>query len=221
MDFLPTYKHIVNTKLKNIYLSVNADGEIVVRSPRVSLESIERLIVSKSNWINKAKEKIILKKGKAEFSNGNLTIFYLGKKVDIVLQEARKNKIDFVEDEFTLFFTRRCADMFHKTIDKFYLERAKLTLPIIVEKWSNVMELKPTRLKFRKTKTQWGSCNSKNEIQLNSSLMKLPPHLIDYVIIHELCHIKHKHHQKGFWEAVEVYCPEHKRCRKQLKEFTT
>ncbi len=217
---LPTYKHIINPRLKNIYLSLSSDGEIIVRSPRVSLERIEKLIISKSNWINKTKEKIARKKGKPEFLENSINIYYLGKIINVILKESNSNKLDFLETEFTLLHSCRDLEKLHKIIDRFYLTSAKQTLPIMIEKWSNIMSLKPTKIKFRKTRTQWGSCNSKNEIQLNTSLMKLPPHLIDYVIIHELSHIRHKHHQKSFWDEVEKFCPNFKEYKKELKGFS-
>jgi predicted metal-dependent hydrolase len=217
---LPTYKHIINPKLKNIYLHVDKDGEVVIKSPRVPIEKIERFLIAKAKWINSAREKILNKKGNPQFENNNINIYYLGKQIDVVIKESTANKLDFIDNEFTLMFTDKNKDMLHKTIDKFYLARAKLTLPIIVEKWSQTIGLEHTKLRFRKTKRQWGSCNNKNEICLNSSLMKLPPYLIDYVIIHELCHIKHKHHQKSFWDEVGIFCPNFKKYRAQLKEFS-
>ncbi|MBD3808819.1 MAG: M48 family metallopeptidase [Epsilonproteobacteria bacterium] len=220
MRLLPAYKHIINPNLKNIYLSLSSDGELIVKSPRVSLERIEKLIISKSNWINKTKEKIARKKGKPEFLESSINIYYLGKTINVILKESNRDKLDFLENEFMLFYSCRELEKLHKTIDRFYLTRAKQTLPVMIEKWSNIMSLKPTKIKFRKTKTQWGSCNSKNEIQLNTSLMKLPPRLIEYVVIHELSHIRHKHHQKSFWEEVGKHCPDFKACRKELKEFS-
>lgn len=217
---LPTYRHIINPKLKNIYLHVDKDGEVVVKSPRVPIEKIERFLIAKAKWINSAREKILNKKGTLEFDNSNINIYYLGKQINVMTQESSRNKLDFIDDEFRLLFTSYDKEIIHKTIDKFYLARAKLTLPIIVEKWSKTIKLEPIKLRFRKTKRQWGSCSSKNEISLNTSLMKLPPHLIEYIIIHELCHIKHKHHQKSFWDEVGIFCPNFKEYKKELKEFS-
>ncbi len=103
--------------------------------------------------------------------------------------------------------------------DIFYKARALELLPNLVDKHANRMELFPTALKFRKNKTRFGSCSSKNSISLNILLMKYPLEVIEYVIIHELAHIKHKNHSKRFWGLVQEYCPNYKFLDNQLKLF--
>lgn len=102
---------------------------------------------------------------------------------------------------------------------EFYKEKAKEHLPKIVDKYSKIMSLYPTSLKFRNNRTRLGSCSYKNGINLNINLMKYPIEVIEYVIIHELSHIKHKNHSKRFWDLVEVYCPNYKDCEKIIKSF--
>jgi predicted metal-dependent hydrolase len=103
--------------------------------------------------------------------------------------------------------------------DIFYKEKSKEILPKIVDKYSNMMKLFPTKLKYRKNKRVWGSCNYKNEINFNIYLMKLPMELIEYVVIHELAHIKHKNHSKKFWNLVEYYCEDYKKREKLFRSF--
>ena len=85
--------------------------------------------------------------------------------------------------------------------------------------FSNLMQLEFTKLKFRKMKSRWGSCNSKKEITLNSELMRVEQHLIDYVVVHELAHIKHMNHSKIFHQLVEDFLPYSKEFRKELKKI--
>ena len=82
------------------------------------------------------------------------------------------------------------------------------------------MNLFPTKISFRKTKRRWGSCSAKNEISFTSSLVQLPLTCIEYIIVHELSHIKHKHHQKAFWLHVEKFMPHYKEYEKNLKEYS-
>ena len=64
-------------------------------------------------------------------------------------------------------------------------------------------------VQFRKTKSKWGHCTSKGDIQLNWLLIMAPPEVMDYVIIHEICHLTHMNHSKIYWALVETYCPDY------------
>nr|WP_266096231.1 M48 family metallopeptidase [Aliarcobacter cryaerophilus] len=86
-----------------------------------------------------------------------------------------------------------------------------------IEKYSNLMQLFPTKISYRKNKRTWGSCNYKNELNFNILLMKFPLYIMEYIVIHELAHIKHKNHSKKFWDLVEKYSPNYKEIEKIFK----
>ncbi len=88
-----------------------------------------------------------------------------------------------------------------------------------VEYYSSKMNLKYSKLKFRKMKSRWGSCNSKREITLNKELTRVGKNLIDYVVVHELAHLKHMNHSKEFHTLVDTYLPQSKAYRKELKNI--
>ncbi|XPV69797.1 MAG: M48 family metallopeptidase [Halarcobacter sp.] len=104
-------------------------------------------------------------------------------------------------------------------IDFFYKQKAKEIIPKLVDKYSKLMGLYPTNLKYRKNKRTWGSCNYKNGLNFNILLMKFPLELVEYVVIHELAHIKYKNHSKRFWALVEKYCSDYKQREKLFKSF--
>ena len=79
------------------------------------------------------------------------------------------------------------------------------------------MNLKPKRLSFKWVKSRWGSCSSKGAIHLNVCLIGAPLWVIDYVIIHELAHLKHMNHSAAFWELVKNYDSDYKRAITWLK----
>ncbi|ACM92533.1 zinc metalloprotease [Nautilia profundicola AmH] len=94
--------------------------------------------------------------------------------------------------------------------------------PIIlhyVKIYSEKMNLYPSKISFRFNKTRWGSCSPKNGVSFNYYLAQLPEELIEYVVVHELAHIKHKNHSKEFWKEVEKYLPDVTKRRKDLRKF--
>jgi len=96
-------------------------------------------------------------------------------------------------------------------------QKANEILPKRVEYYSQVMQLFPTAVKINFAKTRFGSCSSKNSINFSAYLMLFPLEAVDYVIVHELAHIKYKNHQKEFYALVEKYMPDYKKRAALLK----
>lgn len=223
MSLLPQYRHIINPKLKHIYLSFDESGDLLIKSPKVSLRQIEQLLLKKASWIQKSREKLLHKKGKTlDFSN-TPELYFMGEVYPVILTAHSKKKSHFHFDgeSFTLFYHRYDETLFQKHVDLFYKTQAQKYIPSWAEKWAEKMSLTPADLRFRKTKRQWGSCSAKNVLNFNTMVMKLPQDVIQYIIVHELAHIRHKHHQKAFWQEVEAYLPDYKIQLEELKNYMT
>ncbi len=90
-------------------------------------------------------------------------------------------------------------------------------IPPKIEYYSKLMNVKPTGVKITSAKKRFGSCSSKNSICFSLYLMTYPKEAIDYVIVHELAHIKHHNHSKEFYEFIERFMPDYKQREKLLK----
>lgn len=97
------------------------------------------------------------------------------------------------------------------------IEKAKHILPSKLEYYSKLMHLYPTAVKITGAKTRFGSCSSRDSICFSYMLMQYPDKAIDYVIVHELAHIKHKSHSKEFYALIEQYMPDYREREKLLK----
>ena len=223
MSLLPQYIHIVNPKLKHIYLTFDDEGNLVIKSPKVSQKKIEQLLLKKASWINHSREKIQQKKGKALDFSKDQECYFLGEAYPFTLIQHHKKRtlLDFDGEKFTLFYHTYDEKLFQKHLDVFYKNEAQRHIVSHVDDWADKMGLVPADVRFRKTKRQWGSCSSKNILCFNTMMMKLPHHVIQYIIVHELAHIKHKHHQTSFWKLVEHHLPDYKKWVKELKNYTT
>lgn len=112
-----------------------------------------------------------------------------------------------------------------KVIQKFLLEiytlEARQYLPQRVKSLAEKFGFKYGKLSFRNNISNWGSCSYENNISLNIKLMKLPDELIDYVILHELCHTIEKNHSAAFWKLMETVCPGCVAIRANLRKYNT
>jgi len=138
--------------------------------------------------------------------------------IETSIAKLSKNIIN--EDEFLYLGERKKIEDFRiKNLDFFYKKEIQKILPTKLEEYSRKMSLFPTSVSYRKNKRTWGSCNYKNGLNFNILLMKFPIEVMEYVIVHELAHIKHKNHSKDFWNLVAVYCPNYKEIEKRFKNF--
>lgn len=87
-----------------------------------------------------------------------------------------------------------------------------------VEEWSDATGLRVRRVQLRVQKSRWGSYSSRGTLSLNASLLLLPKNLVDYVLVHELCHIDHPGHSSSFWKQVERWQPDYRRLDTEIKE---
>ena len=220
---LPHYTHIVNPKLKHIYLSFDTDGGLVIKSPKVTQSTIEKLLLKKAAWITKSKKKLQNKKGKALQFHAESELYFLGEAhpLHLIPYEKKYTKLSFDGDVFTLYYSHYDTQVFQRHIDDFYKKEAQAYIPDILNQWASTMNLHYHNVSFRKTKRQWGSCSSRNNLSFNTMMMKLPLDVIQYIVVHELAHIVHKHHQKPFWDLVKQYLPDYKTEVKELKNYTT
>lgn len=101
---------------------------------------------------------------------------------------------------------------------KALLAQAREYLPMRVDYWSGIMGLMPTGLKITSARTRFGSCSGKNSLCFSWRLMQYPPEAIDYVVVHELAHIRHHDHSPAFYALIERYMPDWRERMKPLKE---
>lgn len=191
---------------KNMYLRVKEDGNIYITSPKfISKNEIEKFIKNHYSYINK---KIIFYQNKKIKEENKIR--YLGKYYDIVYTNF--NDIKFIDDKIFIskkvdvdkFLKKKAKEIFLNEIDRIY--------PLIKE------EMPYPSLRIRKMTSRWGVCNSKLKvITLNLDLIKFNYEIIDYVIIHELCHFIYQNHSKDFWNLLSKYVPNYKEIRKKLK----
>ncbi|MCM1268886.1 MAG: M48 family metallopeptidase [Bacteroidales bacterium] len=110
------------------------------------------------------------------------------------------------------------TDLQRAALEKRYIAAAKEYFPKRAAYFQPLTGGKYERITIRDQKTRWGSCSAKGTLSFNWRLMLAPPAVLDYVVVHELCHLTHMDHSKAFWTLVESVCPDYRIHRKWLKE---
>ena len=216
-----TYTFLIKNHLKYHYISVDTERGVVLKGRRISKKRANQLILKKAKWILKKIEHLeaIIT---PDIGTGSIIPYFgINYPVEIIQQnEATSISIKLDHGKFSLTVNPADGDIqqqIRALIDYFYHKKSIIVVPPKVESWAMRTGLRYNQLKFRKKKTQWGSCTFQNNIILNTRAMKLSPELIDYLIVHELCHTKVKNHSKEFYAEVSKHLPEWKELNKKLK----
>jgi predicted metal-dependent hydrolase len=99
-----------------------------------------------------------------------------------------------------------------------FIDIANRVIPERVRLFAAKMDARYNQIHIREQKTRWGSCSSRKNLNFNWKLVLMPPEILDYVIIHELCHLSEMNHSDRFWNLVQVYCPDYRQRKKWLRD---
>ena len=206
---------IIRSKRKTLSLTINENAELIIRAPkRLSIEKIQDFINEKENWINR-KKRLIENQIKDVTSNHN-KLLYLGNLFPINLEQNASKELFFTGEEFIANSIE--PDSMSLSIKKWYKNKFKeIALPRVAY-FANKHNLMVNQVRIKNQKTMWGSCSSKNNINLNYLLLMAPMGVIDYVIVHELVHTIHRNHSTDFWDSVESIMPEFQEHKRWLKK---
>ena len=113
--------------------------------------------------------------------------------------------------------TRKQKEIEYLSQEKYYREKAENVIDLAMDKMIQITGLTPSEYRIFNFKKAWGNCSSKKVIKINPKLVMYSNNAIEYVCLHELCHLKHMNHSKAFWNLVEKYMPDYKKAEKELK----
>ncbi len=194
-------------------------GQLIVETSSGFIDDKSKsFIFDKSNWILKHFNKLNVHNHKANLVK-QLPIgkvWLLGKIFEYEFIPDKKNYFRFQNHKLLIF-----TNVSNPNLDTVYDVIKAFSKKFLVQRTieiANETGLIPKQVRVKVQRSKWGSCSSEKNINLNWRLIFLDTFIIDYVIIHELCHLKHMNHSSLFWDLVEVYCPDYKLLEKHLKE---
>ena len=217
----------VSKRAKRISLRCSPHGGLeVVYPPGPLVPPPEDLLKRKCDWVIASTDKLQVMLGALparEYIDGECYLFRGLPHILKTSQDPHSSRINVGREEGVLRLTYpEDAGMPRKAmrrdaVIKFYRKQAKVDLPARAQQLSLKLGLKFTGLRIKNQKTRWGSCSAKGNINLNLRLLMAPDDAVDYVIIHELCHLKILNHSAAFWNLVESHCPDYRHWRSWFK----
>lgn len=210
-------------KVKNINLRIKPNMEIYISAPmNLHSDYIENFIRSKEKWIKQVLQKIEEAKQNqlpSQYLSGEKHK-YLGKEYELEVKQGNSNRVSIKEGKIILTVISNIfenSDEKKKVMEKWYFENAQKVFVNTIQKWLEILDESIEKLSIKPMKSRWGSCNYvKRYINLNTELIKRTPFEIEYVVLHELTHLKYPNHGKGFYRYIENYMPNYKMAEKML-----
>ena len=220
---------IIYKKIKNTYIQIK-DEKVIIKVPYfTNYKYIEKTIKEKRDWItNNLNKQSLLSKFKNPYRDGD-PIYILGRLyyIRIIYSKSKRNKIysdsTYVYCEINnsnFYLEEDQENEVKKLINKLYKSIAVQEVQTAMNKIYKYTGLKPQEYTIKNLKATWGICSSNKRISINQNLMAYSRHAIEYVCLHEICHLRYMNHSKKFWNMIEKYMPDYKLAKQELKEHT-
>jgi len=217
-------KHIAYTlkrsnKRRSIGLRIDDSGLTISVPLRSSEKWLSNVLEDKAHWVvEKLDGWQTSSQGETRWADGE-TIHYLGMTLNLHVVRSLFPTMAVRDDKQLYVFvgSRIEPACIEQDVVRWYQIEANKLFEARVAHYAPLLNVMPSAVKLSSARTQWGSCTAQGVVRLNYQLIKLPLHLIDYVVVHELAHLREMNHSAKFWEVVKTVCHDYVRLRNQLK----
>ncbi|HSN67231.1 MAG TPA: SprT family zinc-dependent metalloprotease [Fusibacter sp.] len=214
---------ITRSKRKTVSIIVERSGAVRVLAPlKFPEKSIVAFILEKQAWIIKKRRELQAHQLQRPTFKEDSHIEFMGRTLKVAHHIVQKKSDEFiclVDD--VIHYNRRdfSYDAMLDDTERWYRQQALMLFHERVAYFNTILDRKPTKISIKTQRKRWGSCTSKGHILLNWRLILAPLEVIDYVILHELCHLYHMNHSKQFWDLVSKIDPHFGEKRLWLKQY--
>jgi len=205
---------------KTISIMVGRNGQVTVRAPvGVSTQAIDALLDKKRRWIQQKqrewgeRQPLLYRK---QFVSGE-RFLYLGESFPLEFSRLEEDPFPLKLSRDTFFLDERWSDRARDLFVDWYKTRAGGIVRQRVEFYSQQMQLFPQKERITSGKYRWGGCTARRWLSFNWRIVMAPLQIIDYLVVHELAHIRERSHSPTFWSIVETFAPDYRASREWLK----
>lgn len=210
---------LIRRKRKSSSLIVESDGNIKLIVPLdTSIEDIECILESKRYWIYIKKsefESLNHSKVDRKFVNGQ-GFMYLGASYRLEIVEDLDVDLKLYRGKF--YLKKSKLDNASEVFKSFYREKGLKKIIERINLYKNMIGVEPKNIRVMELQNRWGSCTEQGNLNFNFKCMMAPLSVIDYIVVHELAHIKYKDHSSDFWNIVDKVIPDYENKKNWLRE---
>ena len=206
---------------RTVGLKITQAGLVIHAPKRISQSQLEDIIVQKADWVLRKLASVTANRiPEIQWQHGEQLLF-LGNAITLTIEHnARSKAVEYEPGVLQLAMPNQDEMLIARKVVQWYKKQAITDFTRRLEIFSSKLGVKFTSLTLSNAASRWGSCNSKKEIRLNWRLLQAPPHIINYVVCHELAHIKEMNHSAKFWATVASIFPDYKSAEKELKAIS-
>lgn len=198
---------LVRSHRKTLAIEVKASGEVIVRAPQhLSQKKIKNFVEKNQPWIDKKKKEFAARTSpKVPVSHMTTQLFwYLGQRYPVQLIDGQATPLQFGS---LFLLSRHFLPVAPQLFLRWYREQAKQIIPQRVAFFATTHGFQPTGVSITRAKTRWGSCSQQGRLSFAWRLIMAPLSVIDYVVVHELAHLRELNHSPAFWRHVAAILP--------------
>ncbi len=187
-----------------------------------SRKQIDQLIQDKSDWIARSRQRMLDRE--VETVKNYLeadSVCYTGETIPFSWEEKEYPFKLYMSVEGFRLVGRGTPEEAQALVEASYRDRARQIFTARTAHYAKQLGVRVNQIRIKSQKTRWGSCSSKGNLNFNWHAIVAPPEVIDYLVIHECCHLVHMNHSKEFWALVESLCPDYRTYRRWLKNHDT
>ncbi|MDP1679279.1 MAG: SprT family zinc-dependent metalloprotease [Candidatus Nitrotoga sp.] len=216
-----TYTLKRTSRRRSIGLRIDNHGLTVNMPLRASEKWLHDVLQDKAHWVVKKLENWQARKPIAPQWRDGQSLFFIGEVLTlrVVVSLFATPPLLNGAQLFVHVTDDTNQALIEQTVTQWYQREAKSLFKECVAHYAPLMNVTPRMVKLSSARTQWGSCTTRGDVRLNWQLIKMPLHLIDYVVVHELAHLIEMNHSAAFWQVVEIACSDYAKRRRELKQW--
>ena len=204
-------------KRKSMGIYIDLYGNVEVRAPKGTPdELVFQLLEEKWDWIQQKskemKDRMLGPQVKA-YDHGE-RFLYLGNEYPILISQdinIKQDNVVFKGDKLHIIVKKLDEEKIKQALKRFYYQQCKMLVERAIQSYQNNFKIKPRSIRITDSKANWGTCDSQRQLTFNWKLAMAPQKVIDYVVVHEMCHMVHLNHDRSFWRLVGKILPDYEK----------